>query len=300
MKECGPDKQRSLALDAAREIVTGSIAGATSKVFEFPFDTIKVRMQYSQSLPVPLFPNSWDCIVKSYKKDGIIKGFYRGLVPPMFGAAMEISTLFFSYNMAQDAIKIVRGYNLNDDIKQADKLLCGAWGGFCTSFVLTPIELLKCRFQVETLRAKKTSIPKIVRTVISEKGIRGLWKGETTTMLREAGGSMAWFGNYEAVLQHFSHGKKDYKFKTWQLMIAGSLAGVGYHCLMFPVDTVKSIYQIQEETNPRTLVDIAGQIYRKKGFFGFYSGLGVTLCKSIPASAILFVLYERIKANLPF
>lgn len=288
-----------MGLDAAREIVTGSIAGATSKIFEFPFDTVKVRMQYSQSLSEPLFKDSWDCICRSYKKDGFIKGFYRGLVPPMFGAAMEVSTLFFSYNMAQDVIKLVRGSQLSDEVTGFDKLLCGGWSGVCTSFILTPIELLKCRFQVETLRENKTSIPKIVRSVIREKGFLGLWKGESSTMIREAFGSMAWFGNYEALLRHFSHNDPDYTYKPWQLMIAGASGGVGYHCLMFPVDTVKSIYQIQEHSK-KSLLGIAGQIYRTKGFFGFYSGLGVTLCKSIPASALLFLLYAKIKSNLPF
>ncbi|QPG75224.1 hypothetical protein FOA43_002574 [Brettanomyces nanus] len=294
-----PRKKRTVAVDAAREIITGSLSGALGKVFEFPFDTIKVRMQYSQSLPTPLFGSSWECIVRSYRKDGFFKGFYRGLVPPMFGAALEISTLFFSYNMAQDFIKLSRGSKLSDELSVFDKLLCGAWGGVCTSFLLTPVELLKCRFQVETLGSKKTSVPKIVRSVIKNNGLLGLWKGETTTSIREAGGSMAWFGNYEAVLRHFAKGDPDYHPKPWQSMLAGSLAGVGYHCTMFPVDTVKSIYQI-DERGKRSLMGIVKQIYNQKGIFGFYTGLGVTLCKSIPASAVLFVSYEYIKRSLPF
>lgn len=282
----------SLLYDSIREIVTGSISGAVAKVVEYPFDTVKVRMQYSQSLDKPLYTNSWDCIRTSYRQDGFVKGFYRGLLAPMGGAAMEISTLFFSYNFAQDLIKMSR--NDKKELSQTDKLICGAFSGLCTSFVLTPIELIKCRMQVETIRHQSKTLPQIVSSVVSEHGVKGLWKGANSTILREVGGSIAWFGNYEFTLGLFSGDDPNYQFKPYELMTAGAMAGIGYNCAMFPIDTVKSIYQITDGS--QSPLQIASRIWRTKGITGFYSGLGVTLCKTVPASSVLFLSYEYIKA----
>lgn len=81
--------------EALKNIVFGSIAGMIGKVIEYPFDTIKVRLQ-SQPDHVPLlYKGPLDCFKKSLKSDGFI-GIYRGISAPMLGAAVETSCLFFS------------------------------------------------------------------------------------------------------------------------------------------------------------------------------------------------------------
>ena len=64
------------------------------KVIEFPFDTVKVRLQ-SQPDTRPLrYSGPIDCIRQSIAQDGI-RGLYRGISPPLVGAAAENSALFF-------------------------------------------------------------------------------------------------------------------------------------------------------------------------------------------------------------
>lgn len=293
-------KERNIVKDSVNEIFLGSVSGACGKLVEFPFDTIKVRLQYSQSLSKPLYTSTFDAIRQTYHNEGLFKGFYKGLRVPIMGAALEVSCLFFSYNLAQDLVKLYKGKLLTDELKVSEKLICGAFSGICTSFILTPIELVKCKFQVENLKmlndknmVSKT-IPQITRELYKAKGVRGLWRGHVATMLRECGGSMTWFGNYEFVIQHFAKGDKNYKPKIHELMIAGACAGIGYHCTLFPADTVKSILQTNDKAG-LTFVAVVKQIYRIKGIMGFYSGIGVTLFKSIPTSSMMFIAYEKLK-----
>jgi ornithine carrier protein len=293
-------KEKSILKDSLQEIFLGSFSGACGKIVEFPFDTIKVRLQYSQSLPVPLYTSTLNAIKKTYNNEGFINGFYKGLKVPMLGAAMEVSCLFFSYNLAQDLIKLFKGTNLSDDLKVSEKLICGAFSGICTSFVLTPVELVKCKFQVENLKTLNNkslitkSIPEITKELYKSNGLKALWKGHLATMIRECGGSMAWFGNYEFVIEYFANGEKNYKPKIHELMIAGASAGIGYHCTLFPADTVKSILQTSD-VKGLTFLKVVKQIYRTKGILGFYSGMGVTLFKSIPTSSVMFIAYEKLK-----
>jgi len=81
--------------EALKDIICGSLAGIVGKYIEYPFDTVKVRLQ-SQPDGVPLrYTGPLDCFKKSLQRDGFL-GIYRGISAPLVGAAVETSTLFFS------------------------------------------------------------------------------------------------------------------------------------------------------------------------------------------------------------
>lgn len=84
--------------EAVKDIVCGSVAGVVGKYIEYPFDTIKVRLQ-SQPNTIPLrYSGPLDCFKQSLQKDGFL-GIYRGISAPLVGAAVETSTLFFSVSV---------------------------------------------------------------------------------------------------------------------------------------------------------------------------------------------------------
>lgn len=80
---------------ALQDIAFGSLAGVMGKFVEYPFDTVKVRLQ-SQPQNRPLqYTGPLDCFRQAYQRDGV-KGLYRGISAPIVGAAIETSSLFFS------------------------------------------------------------------------------------------------------------------------------------------------------------------------------------------------------------
>lgn len=84
--------------EALKDVICGSVAGVVGKYIEYPFDTIKVRLQ-SQPNHLPLkYTGPIDCFKKSLKKDGFV-GIYRGISAPLVGAAVETSCLFFSVSI---------------------------------------------------------------------------------------------------------------------------------------------------------------------------------------------------------
>ena len=60
------------------------------KVVEYPFDTVKVRLQ-SQS--ARRYRGPLDCLRQSLARDGL-GGLYRGISAPLVGAAVETGSLF--------------------------------------------------------------------------------------------------------------------------------------------------------------------------------------------------------------
>lgn len=84
--------------EAFKDVVCGSVAGIVGKYIEYPFDTVKVRLQ-SQPDHLPLrYTGPLDCFKQSLRQDGFL-GIYRGISAPLVGAAVENACLFFSVSL---------------------------------------------------------------------------------------------------------------------------------------------------------------------------------------------------------
>jgi mitochondrial ornithine carrier protein len=54
----------------------------------------------------------------------------------------------------------------------------------------------------------------------------------------------------------------------------------------YPFDVIKSYMQYHNENS--SLFSIARHIYKKKGFYYFYRGIGVTMLRAFPVNAVAF------------
>ncbi|SCU95027.1 LAME_0F10396g1_1 [Lachancea meyersii CBS 8951] len=275
--------------DALRDIMYGSIAGAAGKVIEYPLDTIKVRLQ---TQPAHVFPTSWSCIKYTYAKEGLWKGFYQGLGSPVAGAALENAVLFVAFNRAQGFLKRQYGESLTP---LSQTVFAGAFAGACASYVLTPVELVKCTLQVSNLSTSKTRHSKIgptIKHIVQTRGISGLWQGQSSTFIRETAGGAVWFASYESVKRYLAQrrGPENTQNHTWELLTAGASAGVAFNASIFPADTIKSTAQ----TEHLGIIDATKRILVRSGPAGLYRGLGITLLRAAPANAIVFYTYETL------
>lgn len=240
---------------------------------------------------------------------------------PLVGAAIETSSLFFSYRIAQEAIRSTRPVPEDGSPLSPEALtVCGAASGAFTSLLLTPIELVKCQMQVPSstslLRIQKP-LP-IISSIFRHYGIFGFWHGHLGTLIRETGGSAAWFGVYEAVSAFFRQRNERaqssarphlHKLPLWQQMLAGASGGVAYTLACFPADTIKS--RMQTENMPTSLGTrgAAGagssggrqkfwasglSLWRQQGMKGLYRGCGITVAKSAPSSGFIFAVYDAL------
>jgi ornithine carrier protein len=327
--EASPDalalNDPSVAIRAVKDITFGSIAGMVSKVFEHPFDLTKVRLQAQVLDSTARFSGPIDCLKTTWKKEGI-RGLYRGLPAPIVGAMVENASLFLSYSEIQNLIRFVNSQPLSQPLSIPQLALAGGGAGAITSFLLTPIELVKCKMQVQMLVVPAPALAGIPLTpralpgpiavltsVVRNTGVRGLWLGHTGTLIRETGGSGAWFATKEFVASLLvrrrlakSHTLSDPPgakppLLVWESALSGACAGAAFNLALFPADTVKSAIQTEEElrTTPRgknmprpTFLGTFRAMYRAQGIRGLYAGCGITVARSIPSSAIIFIIYD--------
>jgi len=300
---------------SAKDIAFGSLAGMLGKFIEYPFDTVKVRLQ-SQAEDYPLrYRGPLDCLVQGLRHDGV-RGMYRGISSPLVGAAAENSLLFFSYNLAQAFTRrtLYPDFGSKDPLPIHALITCGAASGSFASFVLTPIELIKCKMQVQSIFTsphlptnspgiKLPSTPPgplaLIGDVYRTYGIRGFWHGQMGTFLRETGGSAAWFGAYEHVSLTLRHWRDTDSLPAGDMMLAGAAAGVSYNFVLFPADSVKSRMQteaISADEKTKGFWAVGRGMYKAGGLKSLYRGCGITCARSAPSSAIIFLCYEKLKA----
>ncbi|BGP16952.1 hypothetical protein JCM10213_007397 [Rhodosporidiobolus nylandii] len=230
---------------AYKDIAYGSAAGIVSRLFEHPFDLTKVRLQ-SQPFDRPQrFKGPVDCMVQTFRNEGLL-AFWRGVSMPVGGAMVENATLFVVYNQSQALLRHFFPPPPSADpadppISTPQIATAAAVAGAAASFVLTPVELVKCKMQVQNIVASEPSPPfssstipghssaiahsapasssspgapapgpvAITRQILRTQGLRGLWLGQTGTFLRETGGSAAWFTTFELLAARFAARRTD-------------------------------------------------------------------------------------------
>lgn len=276
--------------DIYKDLVAGTTAGMASKVIEYPFDTAKVLLQTS---PVGEYQGAWDCLRKTTKERGIT-GLFKGLSSPLVGAMAENAVIFTMYGETCRLLE-ENFESLNPVWKSA---IGGALSGFGVAHVLTPVEFVKCRMQAgDTSRLYRSPFDVVRAMRGTELGVaKSLFQGHLATLIREIPGGFAYFGCYEMAIQVFlgqsqSQDKRD--LHPIQIMGAGSCGGIAYWTLTFPIDVVKSKIQVGQGSSSG-IFTMLRQIIHHKGIHGMYRGLGITLARSIPSNAIIFLVYESI------
>lgn len=317
MSEIGVDavlneSPRGQGEEALENVACGAISGIVGKYIEYPFDTVKVRLQ-SQPEHFPLqYAGPLDCFKQSLRREGFL-GLYRGISAPLVGAAVETSSLFFSYQVTQDILRATvyppSEVPAPQDLPFSALLLSGAASGAATSLLLTPIELVKCKMQVP-LETSATSIRNlgplnIIASIYRHQGVLGFWNGQLGTLIRETGGSAAWFGSNEGMKALFrrtgnsSATSKDGALPIYQQMTAGAAAGMSYNFIFYPADTIKSRMQTEDVSRlaggRRTFGTVGKALWKQQGLKGLYRGCGITVARSAPSSAFIFTIFEELK-----
>lgn len=350
--------RESATVRVVKDIAFGSIAGMVAEVFEYPLDLAKVRLQSQVLDTAARFGGPLDCLVQTWRNEGI-RGLYRGLPVPIFGAMAETAGLFLTYSQLQSLL-----WCSSDTFRQPslpELGLAAAGSGFLTSFIITPIELVKCKMQVQMLTAPpripdfKTHPPTFIHTTsvdstlprqhrhtasqrfrelpgplaivsntVRVSGLKGLWVGHVATIIRETGGTGAWFvskdffaslllarrtqtSSLPGTRSSFTEVPRDnVELLPWESALSGALAGAIYRLSLYPADTVKSVIQTADDLRlldtftpserllkrPGSFWQIAKAMYKARGVRGLYAGCGMTVARAVPSSAIVFVVYD--------
>jgi hypothetical protein len=227
------------------------IAGISQTVFGHPFDTIKTLKQIDNNR------NSLSIIKNLVKKNGLFY-LYRGFFPPLVGGCLQNGFIFSTEHYISKYIT-------------KNAVCSGFIVGGLTTIIVSPVELLKCKLQVN----KKESIKNIIL-----QNNYNIFKGCQITFLRDSIGYSIYFGTYKYLQKKYDNP-----------LLNGGIAGTLSWIYSYPIDVVKTKYQISDNS----LI----KIIKKETIKSLVSGMNIMLLRAFIVNAGIFYVFESLsKKNI--
>lgn len=187
----------------------------------------------------------------------------------------------------------------NPALSYGQYYLAGGFAGITNSVLSGPIEHVRIRLQTQPHGADRLYNGPIdcIKKLSAHEGVmRGLFRGQAVTYLREIQAYGMWFLTFELLMNQDARRNNINREDISSLKVAsyGGLAGEALWLSSYPLDVVKSKMQCdgfgagRQFSNMR---DCFKKTYAAEGFAGFWKGIGPTLLRAMPVSAGTFAVY---------
>ena len=131
----------------------------------------------------------------------------------------------------------------------------------------------------------------ILRRLIREEGLLGMWRGTGATIAYLTPNSAVWWLTHEQAKAHLSRRFGTHDEHPGTLALSGSLAGICATVATNPLDVVKT--RVQCAQTPLPVMAVARGMLAEAGWHGLYSGLAPRLMAAVPRSVFTVLAYER-------
>lgn len=286
------------------KIINGGIAGIVGVASVFPIDLAKTRLQ-NQRVGNEAYKSMLDCLKKVIKAEGFF-GMYRGsainllLITPEKAIKLTGNDLFRHVLTRHETNS---SGSKTSHLSLPREMLAGGGAGLCQIIVTTPMELLKIQCQdagrTQQGTSQKPSALRVASELIKTRGISGLYKGISATMLRDVYFSLVYFPLFAhlsslGLLLNRSN-TTDQNDIFWVNFVAGCVAAGTAAIVVNPADVVKTRLQLlnvgSNEQRYTGLRHAFVEIYHKEGPKAFFKGAGCRVMYIAPLFGIAQTVY---------
>lgn len=234
-----------------------------------------------------------------------IFGLYKGVLPPLYGQVGINAVLFGIQGNMTRALG-------NNGLKE--HFIAGSVAGAVQCLIASPMELVRIRLQMQgegvSSKAEKISDRRfhycspsdcLKKIYLHEKGIRGLFRGMTLTLMREIPSFGTYFASYEYLCQQTNAMTEDGKVGSYaKLLFCGGSAGILCWIVTYPADVIKTRHQMDGMgvTKYNGVIDCAVKSIRHEGFGLLFRGMNPTLLRAFPTNAATLSTYTVVMTLL--
>ncbi|CAE6468260.1 unnamed protein product [Rhizoctonia solani] len=230
-------------------LVAGGLAGTSVDLLFFPIDTVKTRLQSSQG----------------FLKAGGFSGIYRGVGSVIIGSAPGAAIFFTTYSTLKQNLPLDATHPLNH-------VVAASIGEVAACLVRVPTEVVKSRTQTSAYGVGVSSFGAFLRVAESE-GLRGLYRGFGSTVMREIPFTSLQFPMYEFFKIKLAR-ELDRPINPHEAAVCGSLAGGIAASATTPLDVLKTRIMLDDAPERRiSLASRLAQIYRTEGLGALFAGV---------------------------
>jgi len=179
----------------AANLASGGAAGATSLLMVYPLDFARTRLgaDVGKSASEREFKGLFDCIKKSYKADGVVRGLYPGFLVSVQGIIVYRAIYFGAYDTAKQFAGEKPSILTRFLIAQAV-----AAGSVTVSY---PFDTVRRRLMMMSGEGEKmySGTVDCWKKIIRDEGMKGMFKGNATNVLRSIGCALVLVGYDECI-----------------------------------------------------------------------------------------------------
>jgi len=178
----GLDKKKDFWKFFAGNLAAGGAAGATSLLIVYPLDFARTRLgaDVGKAAADREFKGLFDCIAKSYKADGIVRGLYPGFISSVQGIIIYRAIYFGAYDTAKEMVE-----NPNFGTKFAIAQSVAA----VSVSIAYPFDTVRRRLMMMSGEGEKMykGTADCWKKIAKDEGIAAFYKGNFTNVVRSIG-----------------------------------------------------------------------------------------------------------------
>eukprot|EP00696_Hemimastix_kukwesjijk_P003109 gnl/Hemi2/13804_TR4695_c0_g2_i1.p1 gnl/Hemi2/13804_TR4695_c0_g2~~gnl/Hemi2/13804_TR4695_c0_g2_i1.p1 ORF type:complete len:308 (-),score=96.98 gnl/Hemi2/13804_TR4695_c0_g2_i1:202-1125(-) len=176
--------------------MAGMGAGLARSIASGPIEHIRIRLQvysHQYSGPVAL-------IRHLYEQGGFRRGIFKGAVATTLRDIPSYGFYFATYETCMGYL--TQSGKRRDELSPLAVIGSGAIAGFALWVPMFPMDVVKSKFQTDSITAPKyTSVLQCFRSILAAEGIKGLYRGLTPCLLRAAPVNATTFMCFETALK---------------------------------------------------------------------------------------------------
>nr|CAB3449259.1 unnamed protein product [Digitaria exilis] len=278
-----------------RRLVSGAIAGAVSRTFVAPLETIRTHLMVG-SVGADSMAGVFQWIMQNEGWTGLFRGNAVNVLRVAPSKAIE----HFTYDTAKKFL--TPKADEPPKIPIPTPLVAGALAGVASTLCTYPMELIKTRVTIE--KDVYDNVAHAFVKILREEGPSELYRGLTPSLIGVVPYAACNFYAYETL-------KKLYRRATGRrpgadvgaaaTLLIGSAAGAIASTATFPLEVARKQMQVGAVGGRQVYRHVLHAMYcilKREGAAGLYRGLGPSCIKLMPAAGISFMCYEACKKIL--
>lgn len=212
----------------------GFISGSVSIAIGHPFDTIKVRQQAGHVQ----YASAMECLRATVRTEGP-RALFQGMMAPILANSAMNAVTFSTWQQVQRMLH----FDAEEPNAPLDKVfMAGSAAGVVQCSLATPMELVRSKLQVQDKgKPRYAGNADCLKRVYASEGLKGVYRGNVSMMLREGPAFGVYFSVYEATKRALCPGLgKGESEPMWVEAVGGATTGAVTWATVMPVDVIST------------------------------------------------------------
>eukprot|EP01083_Nonionella_stella_P039793 108245_1 len=280
----------------ANIFISGGICGTISRSLTAPADRLKIIFQSGALHKNATILNTISAIFN----EGGLASFWRGNLTNCIKIGPETAVKFLTFEILK------RNQHIHRKCPNVlyQKFVCGGLAGIISQTAIYPLEIIKTRLALSS-KGQYNGIMDCFQSVLRTNGIKSLYRGLGVSLIGIVPYCSVDLGLYFSIREYRTN-VVGVTPSALEILLTGSLSSITGQVVAYPLQSMRTKIQSQGQVvrlsseiivcpSYNGISDCFMRTLHYDGIRGFYRGILPNFCKSVPAIAVSYLVFEKTK-----